>query len=185
MSTSTSSPTKTGTMYAYREGFANGGVVTVDNENVSGRMVPRYAGITTTLAGAIANSTTPTISIQDLNLGNLDLRIGDYLVVDNEMMRIKSTTVDGDATVTVFRGVMGTQAESHDINSVIRRVKVDPIELRRHSIIRASGHTFEYLGFGPGNYSTAFPSKQNRDVNPTEQRLAQSFKQEGGVTSLE
>ena len=56
-------------------------------------MVPRYAGITTTLAGAIANSTTPTISIQDLNLGNLDLRIGDYLVVDNEMMRIKSTTV--------------------------------------------------------------------------------------------
>ena len=89
MSTSTSSPTKTGTMYAYREGFAaNGGVVTVDNENVSGRMVPRYAGITTTLAGAIANSTTPTISIQDLNLGNLDLRIGDYLVVDNELSLI-------------------------------------------------------------------------------------------------
>ena len=60
---------------------------------------------------------------------------------------------------------------------------VQPIlcELRRYSILRASGHTFEYLGFGPGNYSTAFPSKQNRDVNPTEQRLAQSFKQEGGV----
>ena len=124
MSTSTSSPTKTGTMYAYREGFAaNGGVVTVDNENVSGRMVPRYAGITTTLAGAIANSTTPTISIQDLNLGNLDLRIGDYLVVDNEMMRIKSTTVEGDATVTVFRGVMGTQADSHLIGFYYKKSK--------------------------------------------------------------
>ena len=73
------------------------------------------------------------------------------------MMRIKSTTVEGDATVTVFRGVMGTQADSHDINSVVRRVKVDPIELRRHSLIRASAHTFEYLGYGPGNYSTAFP----------------------------
>jgi len=46
MSTGTVSPTKTGTMFAYREGFAaNGGVITVDNENVSGRMVPRYAGI--------------------------------------------------------------------------------------------------------------------------------------------
>jgi len=97
------------------------------------------------------------------------------------MMRIKSTTVEGDATVTVFRGVMGTQADSHLINSVVRRVKVDPIELRRHSLIRASAHTFEYLGFGPGNYSTAFPSKQNRDINPTEERLAQSFKQEGGA----
>ena len=182
MGAGTTSPTKSGTMYAYREGFAaNGGVITVDNENVSGRMVSRYAGITTTLAAAISNSTTPTISIQDLNLGNLDVRIGDYLVVDNEMMRVKTTTVSGDATVTVFRGVMGTQADSHDINSVIRRVKVDPIELRRHSLIRASAHTFEYLGYGPGNYSTAFPSKQNRDIDPTEQRLAQSFKQEGGV----
>ena len=39
---------------------------------------------------------------------------------------------------------------------------VQPIlcELRRYSILRASGHTFEYLGFGPGNYSTAFPSTQ-------------------------
>ena len=32
------------------------------------------------------------------------------------------------------------------------------VETRRYSILRASGHTFEYLGFGPSNYSTAFPS---------------------------
>ena len=28
------------------------------------------------------------------------------------------------------------------------------VELRRPSIARAGNHTFEYLGFGPGNYST-------------------------------
>ena len=31
-----------------------------------------------------------------------------------------------------------------------------PVEFRRHSIMRSGNHTFEYLGFGPGNYSTAF-----------------------------
>ena len=34
------------------------------------------------------------------------------------------------------------------IRSVIRRIKPIPVELRRQSINRATGHTFEYLGFG-------------------------------------
>ena len=55
------------------------------------------------------------------------------------------------------------------------------IELRRYSILRASGHTFEYLGFGPGNYSTAFPSTQVQVLTTDEVRLSQQLKEEAGV----
>ena len=55
------------------------------------------------------------------------------------------------------------------------------VELRRYSILRASGHTFEYLGFGPGNYSTAFPSTQVEVLSPAQVRLSQSLKEAAGV----
>ena len=55
------------------------------------------------------------------------------------------------------------------------------IELRRYSILRASGHTFEYLGFGPGNYSTAFPSTQVEVLSSIQVRLSQSLKEAAGV----
>ena len=141
-------------------------------------MTATYAGITTTISNGIANATIDQINIQ--NIGDLDINIGDYLMVDAELMRVKTTTT-GSNPVYVFRGILGSEATSHTINSVIRKVKVDPVELRRHSIIRASGHTFEYVGFGPGNYSTAFPDKQDRAISVDEELLAQSNKREGGI----
>ena len=68
-----------------------------------------------------------------------------------------------------------------DFGTLIERVKPFPVELRRHSIIRASGHTFEYVGFGPGNYSTALPDKHDRAITADEELLAQSVKREGGI----
>jgi hypothetical protein len=47
--------------------------------------------------------------------------------------------------------------------------------------MRASGHTFEYVGYGPGNYSTAFPDKQDRQISAQEELLAQSTRKEGGI----
>ena len=176
---STVAPTATGTIFALPEGFtSNNGNVTVEDENLDGRMVPTYAGITTTISSSIANASTDQISIQ--GVGTLDINIGDYLMVDGEMMRVKTTTT-GSNPVYVFRGILGSKATPHTINSVIRRIRVEPIELRRHSIIRASGHTFEYVGFGPGNYSTAFPDKQDRAISVDEELLAQSNKREGGI----
>ena len=176
---STVAPTATGTIFALPEGFAsNNGNVTVEDENLDGRMIPTYAGITTTISSSIANASTDQISIQ--GVGTLDINIGDYLMVDGEMMRVKTTTT-GSNPVYVFRGILGSKATPHTINSVIRRIRVEPIELRRHSIIRASGHTFEYVGFGPGNYSTAFPDKQDRAISVDEELLAQSNKREGGI----
>jgi hypothetical protein len=48
--------------------------------------------------------------------------------------------------------------------------------------MRASGHTFEYVGFGPGNYSTALPDKHEPFYFcPVEELLAQSTRKDGGI----
>ena len=178
----TVSPTETSqTIFALPEGFTSqDGNVTINNENISGRMVAPYAGITTTLASNV-NSQTPSFDITGLGEFKNDVKIGDYLQINNEIVRIKTTVASGAGSVQVFRGVLGTKASAHSVGSVIRRIKPLATELRRHSIIRASGHTFEYVGFGPGNYSTAFPDKHDREINSDEEILAQSMKKEGGV----
>ena len=56
-----------------------------------------------------------------------------------------------------------------------------PCELRRHSILRSGNHTFEYLGFGPGNYSTAIPQTQVETLSQNQVRYSQSIKEEAGV----
>ena len=56
-----------------------------------------------------------------------------------------------------------------------------PVELRRHSILRSGNHTFEYLGFGPGNYSTAFPQTQVETLSQDQVRFSQSIKEAAGV----
>ncbi len=55
------------------------------------------------------------------------------------------------------------------------------VELRRHSILRSGNHTFEYLGFGPGNYSTAFPSTQVEVLTQEQVKLSQSLREAAGV----
>ena len=177
---STSAPTATGTLFVYRQGFtSNEGVITRDNENLNGRMVPTYAGITTTLSELIPDALIDQINIE--NSQNLDINIGDYLVINDEIVRVKTNTSSTPSPIFVFRGVLGTRATNHADNSVVRRIRINPIELRRHSIIRASGHTFEYVGYGPGNYSTALPDKQDRQISPQEEILSQSTRKDGGV----
>jgi len=178
---STSAPAATGTLLAYREGLtSNEGVITRENENLNGRMVPTYAGITTTLSALIPDALIDEVNL--LNVSNLDINIGDYLVIDDEIVRVKSNVPSTPTNpIFVFRGVLGTRAVNHVIGSVVRRIRIEPIELRRHSIMRASGHTFEYVGYGPGNYSTAFPDKQDRQISLQEELLAQSTKKDGGV----
>ena len=169
-----------GTLFAFNEGItSNDGNVTQDDENLAGRMISPYAGITTTLSAAVSDPTSETISIT--NLPNLDINIGDYLTVDGELVRVKTTVAPTDNSLTVFRGVLGTKRSTHVSGSIVRRVEVSPTELRRMSIIRASGHTFEYVGFGPGNYSTAFPDKHDRAISAAEELLSQSTKRDGGI----
>ena len=186
---STNLPATTGSIRVFRPDYtSHGGVINEDIENLGGRSITEYAGITTTIASDILDASTSTIDIS--NIETLDLKIGDYLKIDNEIMRIRSTvstsSVQGKAgiavnPITVFRGVLGTRPEAHTIGSVIRRVKCRPVEFRRNSIMRASGHTFEYVGYGPGNYSTALPDNQDRSISPFEELLSQSTKKNGGI----
>ena len=179
----TQAPTESSSnIFALPEGFVSqNGTVTTNNENIGGRMVAPYAGITTTISNSITDAVASTISITGLNLSNSDIIIGDYLQVDDEVVRVQNTVSPGSSAITVYRGVLGTKATSHTLGSLIKRIKPFSTELRRHSIIRASGHTFEYVGFGPGNYSTAFPDKQDRSISADEELLSQSNKRSGGI----
>ena len=173
---STLNPILGGSPFLYPTGYTSkAGTLTNDNESISSRIRPQYGNITSRTIFAVSR-TTDEISIE--NLQNLDFRIGDYIAIDNEIMRIKRTVAGNP--VKVFRGLLGTTSTTHRLNSIVRRIKPVPAEFRRHSIIRASGHTFEYLGFGPGNYSTAFPDRQDRQLSASEEVLSQAFTFNGG-----
>jgi hypothetical protein len=180
----TSSTTATGTLYAYRPTLTSyGGDLIKSSENISGRLNYQYAGITTTIENTVTlvtnldtNDTEYLIISNAISLG---LTLGDYLLVNNEIFKIRKTVTSN--SVNVYRALLGSPRQNHAIGSVVRRIKVTPVELRRNSTIRASGHTFEYLGFGPGNYSTSLPDKQDRALSNSELFLAQATKTDGGV----
>jgi hypothetical protein len=168
----------TGDIRIFRERLtSSGGNVTKKSENISGRLVPNYAGITTTLAGEVTGPDIDNIIID--NAVSLGLRLGDYLEVNNEIMRIRETVRSNQ--VEVFRGVLGTYKSTHLIGIRVSKIDPTPVEFRRNSIIRASGHTFEYVGYGPGNYSTALPDRQDRRLSAGEEITAASLKLDGGV----
>ena len=174
---STLSPGVAGTVRGYYPGLsAQGGNVTLYDENFGGRQQNIYGGITDTLSSAMSASTD---EVNTTSIASVDWKIGDYLRIDDEIMRIKST-VSGNP-LKVFRGLLGTQAAAHVNGSVIRQLIVEPVELRKPSSTRATSHTFEYVGYGPGNYSTALPSRQDTSPSFDEQLLAQSFTCGGGV----
>jgi hypothetical protein len=167
----------TETPYVYKQGASsNGGSFVNDNEGLRNRMVPFYSGITTTLASSI-NSTTTSISVA--NAVNVGLRLGDYLMIDEEIVRI-STTVTSNS-LTVFRGTLGSRNASHSSGAFVYKINTVPVELRRNSLVRASAHTFEYNGYGSGNYSSALPDRQDRTLSQQEELLAQSSKEDGGI----
>ena len=177
----TTSVYTSGTLNVYRFGFAsNFGDITPENENLGGRFNQEYAGITTVLGATLARDASSSTPLVIPNAVTLGFKLGDYIQIDDEVFRIK-TDVTGNS-VSVFRELFGTKRQTHDANSVVRRIKVRPIELRRNSIIRASGHTFEYLGFGPGNYSTSLPDKQDRILSPQEELISQNTRVDGGVS---
>lgn len=171
---SSTSPATTGTIIMHRTGYSSR-----DGDNAGrneDRLITQYAGITTTTS-SIITSTSTTISIT--NIDSSGLKIGDYIKIDNEILRIKQT-INGNP-VSVFRGLLGTRNDTHSSGSIVRKIYPYPIEFRRYSILRASNHTFEYVGFGPGNYSNAFPDRQDRQISNQEELLSQSFKTDGGI----
>ena len=96
-------------------------------------------------------------------------------------MRVASTSITGSDKLTVLRGVFSSNVGIHSDTSLVKKINVIPVEFRRPSIIRASGHTFEYLGYGPGNYSTGLPQVQTRTLTEKEDFLSQSQERSAGI----
>jgi len=105
--------------------------------------------------------------------------LGSYILIDDEIMRVVSS--NNSTKLTVIRGALATLQSTHDNGSRITKIKPIPIEFRRPSIARASGHTFEYLGYGPGNYSTGLPQVQITTLREREEFLVQSQERSGGI----
>jgi microcystin-dependent protein len=159
---------------------ANDAVSDATEENFGVRNVPFYSGETLRLNSAITTITS-TLSISTPVGISTSQRfpLGSYIQIDNEILRIISSS--NDSNINVIRGVLGTRPESHLSNSLIRKIKPLAVEFRRPSILRASGHTFEYLGYGPGNYSTALPQIQVKSLTDRESFLVQSQERACGI----
>ena len=106
---------------------------------------------------------------------------GSYIQVDDEIMRISKATITADNEITVIRGALATRVENHPNGSLARKIKPIAVEFRRPSVLRASGHTFEYLGYGPGNYSTALPQLQTVSLSEKEEFLSQAQEKSAGA----
>ena len=153
---------------------AKGGSIVVGDEKLAERQVPLSVGISTALSASAWSNTSTTLTLTSSSGFNK----GDYVQVDDEIVRV-STDFSSNAA-TVLRGQLGSRAESHNASSLVKKIRIMAVEKRRASVLRASGHTFEYLGFGPGNYSTSFPEKQEKILTREENFLAQSTIDNGG-----
>tara|TARA_A100001011_G_scaffold116395_1_gene122895 strand:- start:4669 stop:11463 length:6795 start_codon:yes stop_codon:yes gene_type:complete len=168
-----SAPTLSGSVFGFPGGYSSAdGAISADDEKIGSRMSNFFVGITTTLSSGIT-STSSSIVISDASTSGLN--IGDYIMVNDEMMRIKNTSIN-----SVFRGVFGTKSTNHISGTQIKKVRVVPVESRRNSLIRAANQTFEYVGFGQGNYSVALPEKQTKVLSTEDRKLGQTQKRGGG-----
>ena len=140
-------------------------------EGLAARASYLYEGLTGYLSAELTTD-SGTISFADPT----GINRGDYFIINGEILRIANTT----NPFTVLRGQLGTFKSSAPVDSAIQRIRVLPVEVRRPSFMRASGHTFEYLGFGPGNYSTGMPQKQDRILDEDEVLTSQAKEQRGG-----
>ena len=146
-------------------------------ENLGTRSISFYDNESLTLGQDITNDTAFQVTTINSGISTTNrFELGSYIQIGNEIMRIVSSTLSGAGNneITVIRGVLGTLKENHTTGALIKKIKPLAVELRRPSTIRGSGHTFEYLGFGPGNYSTGLPQVQVRTLTEREEFLAQS-----------
>jgi hypothetical protein len=153
---------------------ANALNLTRGEENLGSRASYIYAGITTSL------TTTLTTSSSTVGLSSAaGFNRGDYVLINAEILRLASSPTGN--TFTVLRGQFSTYKTTAEVGTQVKKIDILPMEVRRPSFMRASGHTFEYLGYGPGNYSTGMPQKQARTLSEDEVLTSQAREQSGGT----
>ena len=141
--------------------------------NLGNRASYIYAGISTTLSSALSAS---AVTFNLTGGANKGFKKGDFVQINSEILRILD-----DVCESVVRGQFGTNAAAAPIGTVVKKIRIIPVQFHRPSYLRASGHTFEYLGYGPGNYSTGLPQKQDRILSADEIIVSQAKEQDGGT----
>ena len=156
---------------------------------------PITIGVVNTTTGLDSNNTTTDTSFS-ITKESLSYFFDEYL--NNELEWSWTDKLSANSVVEhkwINNGAGGahtvvpTDMESGIGNGEVRKIPLNPrrptdtieVELRRPSTIRSGNHTFEYVGFGPGNYSTGFPIKQNKVLTPDEVKYSQSLKEQGGI----
>jgi len=149
-----------------------------------------YKGIDPSTATLI--DPPPTISAADNYVHGL------VTVSDSKGSVTKETVLDfisdPGSGVYTFSGTTAIQAKTGGASagSEARKITISGnspyptenklfVELRRPSIARSGNHTFEYLGFGPGNYSTGFPVRQEIVLTDTQDFYAQAKREDAGI----
>ena len=183
VSSETDIPTST---YVLKHGLsANDKTSDSSGENLGARGFNFYGNERYTLVTAIGNLASQNkIKLHGVDGSTVSrFQLGSYIQIDNEIMRITHNKLSGSGSDELFviRGALGTASVSHVAGSFIKKIEPRAIEFRRPSIIRASGHTFEYIGYGPGNYSTGIPQVQVKTLTEDEDYLAQAQERDCGT----
>ena len=166
---------------------AKGGAIDADTESIGSRVTNIFLHDDAILGNDLGSADVDNKVILQLSNSGIGTAtrfpIGSYIQIGSEIMRIADSTLTGSSNneLTVIRGFLASQTASHQQGARVNRINVRGTELRRPSILRGSGHTFEYLGYGPGNYSTGLPQVQDITLTGREEFLTQSQKRSGGV----
>ena len=170
----TSIPTSTPGTVLKHTLSANAKVLGSGEENLASRASYIYGGIRKTVSGTTITPTSTTITLDSIS----GFSRGDYVQINSEVLRLVNNP--SGTTFTVLRGQFGTIKTTATVGTIVTKIKVLPMEVRRPTFMMASGHTFRYLGYGSGNYSTAVPQKQNRVLTDDDILKSQAKKLSGG-----
>ena len=163
---------------------ANDRASDITGENLGARGLSFFGNERMTLDSNITNDTTIHVSVPNAGISTTQrFELGSYFQVDSEIMRVTSSTLSGSGNneITVIRGALGTLKENHSGGALIKKILPRAVQFHRPSYIRASGHTFEYLGYGPGNYSTGLPQVQVKTLSREEEFLSQAQETAAGI----
>ena len=164
--------------FVLRHGMSAGDATSgADGENLGTRGLSFYDNETLTLTDDLTTGSIMKVEVPNAGIGTaIRFPLGSYVQIDGEILRVTTSELSGSGLneVGVVRGALGSIKSDHLSGSLVKKITPIPIEFRRPSIIRASGHTFEYIGYGPGNYSTGLPQVQVKTLTEREEFLVQS-----------
>ena len=98
-------------------------------ENICSRGVPFYDNQALTLVAAVGSTPADSIlRVSPVASGTgilVRLPLGAYIQIDNELMRVTSSTLTGSGndSISVIRGALGSAKQEHAANSLFKKIK--------------------------------------------------------------